>query len=302
MPADPAIANVNGSIGPADRPSIPASDHGFLYGDSVYETVRTYGRRPFLMERHLERLERSAGAIKLHLPWGRDHITRETERTLPAVPGDAELVIRIVATRGAGPFGYDPDLCPSPNLVILVRPLAPPTAAEREFGVKAVVASVRRNPIEALDPRIKSSNLLNNILASFEAKQAGAVEAILLNTAGCVAEGTNTNVFFVKDGRVLTPSLECGILSGLTREIVIDLVGKAGLTLTQGRFRLEEAANADELFLTGTTREVLPVSHLDGRPVSTGRRGPVTSLLQDLFRRRVVEELMGTSTGPPAGG
>jgi branched-chain amino acid aminotransferase len=284
------IANINGVITPVDRACIPANDHGFLYGDSVYETIRTYGRRPFLMERHLKRLEESAAAIRLRLPWARNHIIAQTGRTV-AASCFGELAVRIIATRGTGPLGYDPDLCAHPNLVILGRPLRPLTRQEHDVGVSAAFASIRRNPIESLDPRIKSGNLLNNILAAHQAKEAGVAEALLLNTAGFLAEGTNTNVFLVKDGRLMTPSLDCGILSGVTREMVLDVASSEGIPCEQGRYRAETILGADEIFLTSTTREILPVASLEGKPVGAGRRGPLTTRLQELFRVRVEEIL-----------
>ncbi|HEY3175390.1 MAG TPA: aminotransferase class IV [Candidatus Polarisedimenticolia bacterium] len=301
--SDGEFANVNGSIAPLDRATVSVNDHGFLYGDGVYETVRTYDGRPFLVERHLERLERSAAAIRLRLPWSRLDLAGEIDRTLAAVRGAGgagEFAIRIMTTRGPGPLGYDPDLCPRPTLVILARFLKPVPIEDREIGIAAIVAGVRRNPIEALDPRIKSTNLLNNILAAQQAKDAGAAEAILCNTAGFLAEGTLTNVFFVKDGAVRTPSLDCGILSGVTRDLLLELGPRGGLTFEQGRYRAEDLSEADEIFVTSTTREILPVALLDGRPVGSGSRGPITQRLQVLFRRRVAE-MSGGAAGPAGG-
>jgi branched-chain amino acid aminotransferase len=295
---DIELANINGTIAPLERATVPVNDHGFLYGDSVYETVRTYRRRPFVLERHLERLERSAAGIRLPLPWSRRQLAGEIERTLAAAGtgGEGEFVIRIIATRGPGPLGYDPDLCPHPTMVILLRPLKPPSVSDREIGISVVVATLRRNPIEALDPRIKSSNLLNNILAAQQAKDAGAFEAIFFNTAGFLAEGTLTNVFFVKAGAARTPSLDCGILSGVTRDLVLDLSARNGAPIEQGLYREADLRCADEIFLTSTTREVLPVARLDGRPVGAGSRGPFTRRLQELFGARV-EEIMRLGNG-----
>ncbi|HET9480344.1 MAG TPA: aminotransferase class IV [Candidatus Polarisedimenticolia bacterium] len=280
---DIEIANVNGAVSPAHHAFIPVSDHGFLYGDSVYETVRTYGRRPFLMAAHLDRLVRSAAAIRLPLPWSRERLVREVEATIAAARGPGEVALRIIATRGAGPMGYDPDLCPSPNLVILLRRLTAAGPADQDRGISAIVSTIRRNPIESLDPRIKSSNLLNNILAAQQAKDAGADEALLFNSAGDLAEGTLTNIFFVGGGELRTPSIECGLLSGVTRELVLDLARGDGIPCREGRFRREDLAVADEVLLTSTTREILAVTSLDGRPIGSGRRGPVTARLQELF-------------------
>ena len=299
------LANINGTIAPTERAVIPVGDHGFLYGDSVYETVRTYGRRPFMMASHMDRLARSGAAINLAVPWSHEHLVREAERTIQAAggEGDTEFALRIMATRGVGPMGYDLDQCRSPNLVILLRVMEPITRAQREVGISATVVSVRRNPIGALDPRIKSSNLLNTILAYQEALASGAQEAILLNMAGDVAEGTLTNVFFVKESILKTPDLECGLLSGITREVVIDLARSAGITVTEGRYGREDLSGADEIFLTSTTREIVPVATLDGRPMGPGGkgRGPITRQVQAMFRE-VVDRFLDEATVAPGAG
>jgi len=283
------LANVNGEISPIDSARISVTDHGFLYGDGVYETVRTYDGRPFLMARHLERLSRSAEAIRIALPWSHEHLEAETLRTLDETrrTGDTEMAVRIMVTRGDGPFGYDPALTPRPNLVILARTLRPPTSEQVEGGIHAVIASVRRNPIEALDPRIKSSNLLNNVLAAHDASRAGADEAILFNTAGYLSECTQSNIFFVSGGTLRTPSLDCGLLGGLTRDLVHEMADAAGIPREEGRYPREMLTAADEIFLTSTTREVLPITRLDGRPVGAGGRGDITRRLQGLYSRAV---------------
>lgn len=296
--SDIEIANINGRITPLDGAFIPVNDHGFLYGDSVYETVRTYGRRPFLLPRHMERLWRSAAAIRLRLPWDREEIEREIHRTLDASDKPGEFALRIMTTRGPGPLGYDPDLCPHPTLAILLRSLRAPSDRERGVGVSAAVVPVRRNPIEALDPRIKSSNLLNNILAAQQARDAGVEEAILFNTAGHLAEGPLTNVFLVRGGRLCTPSLDCGLLSGVTRELVLEMAHEEGLPVEEGRYERAQLQDAEEIFLTSTTREILPVASLDGRPVGAGSRGPITARLQELFRARVTAFLESAAGKP----
>lgn len=298
--ADSDYANVNGTLTPLERAVVPVSDHGFLYGDSVYETVRTYDHRLFLLDRHLERLDLSARSIHLELPWSREQLAIETGRAVEAAVAAGagpELAVRVMTTRGTGPLGYDPGLCPRPNLVIIARSLLPVPADQRETGIVAIVPTVRRNPVEALDPRIKSSNLLNNILAAHQARDAGAVEAILFNTSGFLAEGTLTNVFFVRGDTLRTPSLDCGILMGVTRDLVIELARSEGIRMEEGRYRAEDLSAADEIFVTSTTREILPVARLDGRPVGPGRRGPVTRQLQERFAARV-RELMRRPTEP----
>ncbi len=295
------LANINGTIEPLATARVPVTDHGFLYGDSVYETLRTYARRPFLVPAHLGRLERSAESIRLRLPWDRAHVTSEIDRTIGASGGEGELVIRLIATRGSGPMGYDLETCVSPSLVILLFRLHPVPAGQREGGVAAVISSVRRNPIESLDPGIKSSNLLNNILAAQDARDAGVHEAILFNTSGHLAEGTMTNVFFVIGGHLMTPSPACGILRGVTRDLLIELARETGIPCEEGRFDRRKLEAAEEIFITSTTREILPVTRLDSRPVGGGVRGPVTGALQRAFGRQVEAFLATTPTGAGGG-
>ena len=289
MSADDGLANINGTITPLAEAVIPATDHGFLYGDSVYETIRTYRRRPFLIDDHLRRLHRSAAGIRLPLPWSDALLAGEIERTLERAAGPGEYGVRVVATRGAGPLGYDPALCPRPNLAILVSHLVEPTERQRSEGIAAAITRVRRNPIAAQDPRIKSSCLLNCVLAGQEAALAGATEGIMLNIEGQVAEGTTTNVFFVSDGILRTPSLECGILGGVTRDLVIELARQASIPFEEGAYPGADLSTASEIFLTSTTREILAVGTLDGCPVGPGGRGPTATRLHDLFQRRVEE-------------
>jgi branched-chain amino acid aminotransferase len=279
------LINVNGTISPAGRAVVPALDHGFLYGDAVYETVRTYRGEPFLLDRHLERLAASCARIRIEMPPASE-VDREVRRTLREA-ANAESYIRIMVTRGAGPIGYEKGLCPRPNLVVIVLPLKPVPREAYEKGVAAVVGARRRNPVESLDPAIKSCNLLNNVLASLEAQDAGAHEAILLNTRGFVAEGTHTNVFFVEGGRLLTPSLACGILSGITREAILRTAREEGIPCEEGEYPPDALRAADEVFVTSTLQEIVPVSTLDGRPVGDGRPGPITLRLLGAFRRRL---------------
>jgi branched-chain amino acid aminotransferase len=287
MSADDGLANINGTITPLAEAVIPATDHGFLYGDSVYETIRTYGHRPFLIAEHLRRLHRSAAGIRLPLPWTDAHLSGEIGRTLERAAPRGEYGVRVVATRGAGPLGYDPALCPRPNLAILVSRLVEPSSQQRAEGIAAAVTRVRRNPIAAQDPRIKSSCLLNCVLAGQEAALVGATEGIMLNIEGHVAEGTTTNVFFVSRGTLRTPSLECGILGGVTRDLVIELARQASIPCEEGAWPGSELSEASEIFVTSTTREILAVGTLDGRPVGSGVRGPIATGLHDLFQRRV---------------
>lgn len=279
------LINVNGTISSAEKATVPVLDHGFLYGDSIYETIRTYRGRPYLLGRHLDRLERSCAAIRLAPP-SRADIEREVRRTV-AEGGNDESYIRIMVTRGVGAIGYERDLCPRPGLFVIVMPLRRIPPLSYEEGIAVTVGQRRRNPRESLDPAVKSCNLLNNVLAHMEAEDAGAKETILLNTRGFVAEGTHTNVFFVKGGVLRTPALGCGILSGITREVVMEAARDAGIPCEEGEYESPELFGAEEVFVTSTLQEVMPVARLNGRPVGAGAPGPVTRRLHGLFRERV---------------
>jgi branched-chain amino acid aminotransferase len=279
------IINVNGALAPADRAAIPVLDHGFLYGDAVYETIRTYDGEPFLLPRHLERLEASCRRIRIAMPPAPD-IEREVRRTISEAAND-ESYIRIMVTRGVGPIGYEQSRCPRPSLVVIVLPFRKIPPESYEKGVSVTIGKRRRNPVDSLDPAVKSCNLLNNVLAHMEAEDDGAHEAILLNTRGFLAEGTHTNVFFVKDGALKTPSLSCGILSGITREVVLQVARSAGVPVEEGDYLPQDILSADEVFITSTLQEILPVTRLDGRSVGDGRPGVTTRRLLSLLRETI---------------
>jgi branched-chain amino acid aminotransferase len=279
------IINVNGTVSPADRAVIPVMDHGFLYGDAVYETIRTYGGEPFVLDRHLERLSASCRMVRIPMP-GADLLTREVRRAVTE-GANPESYIRVMVTRGVGPIGYEQNICPSPGYVVIVTALRAVPAEHYEKGIPAVIGKRRRNPVDSLDPAIKSCNLLNNVLAHMEGQDAGAHETVLLNTRGFLAEGTHTNVFFVKGDVVKTPSLACGILSGITREMVLSIARDAGVPAEEGEYRESEIVSADEVFITSTLQEIVPVTRLDGRPVGQGKPGSLTRRLHELFRSTI---------------
>lgn len=282
-----AVVFVNGRITPAEQASIPVFDHGFLYGEGIYETLRTYGREPFLFSEHAARLRHSADLIALSVPFSDTDLARDVRNTMAAHPALDEAYIRILLTRGVGELSYDPSVCPTPTLVIIVKPfVAPP---ERTFtdGISVTVTSVRRNHVTALNPMIKSNNLLNNALAMQEAYRRRADEALMLNHEGDIVECSMSNFFIVREGRVRTPPLSAGLLPGITRDFVIAVARDAGLPVDEARVTPADLAAADEAFITGTTREVTPVVSVDGRAVGTGRPGPVTKDLLSRFRARV---------------
>lgn len=261
-------------------------DHGFLYGDGVYETIRSYGARIFMRDHHLARLQRSAEAIGLSIPipahtW--PHLLQEAMERNGVGNDQADAYIRITVSRGAGEIGLDPALCPTPTVVIMVKRLHPPPADLYERGVSLIIAKTKRNHPDALSPQIKATNFLNNILAKREAIAAGVFDAVLLNWEGHLTECTVSNLFFVARNRLCTPTVACGILDGITRDIVIELATASGLTVQEDRFTPQELRQADECFLTNTTMEVMPVVSIEQQPIGQGVPGPLTRQLHRQF-------------------
>jgi branched-chain amino acid aminotransferase len=261
-------------------------DHGFLYGDGVYETIRSYGSRIFMRGQHLARLRRSADAIGLTIPilehrW--PALLHEAMKRNDVGHDHTDAYLRITISRGAGDIGLDPALCPTPTVVIMTKPLQPPPPEQYRIGVNLIVARTRRNLPSALSPQIKATNFLNNILAKREAIAAGAFDSILLNWESHLTECTVSNLFFVRAGRLCTPALACGLLDGITRDIVLSLAREAQIPVDEGHFVLEAIHKADECFLTNTSMEVMPVTMVDGHPVGNGIPGPLTQQLHTHF-------------------
>ena len=285
-----ATVSVNGRVSSAADASIPVFDHGFLYGEGVYETLRTYHRVPFLYERHAERLRRSAALMALPVPFTDEDLLRAMNETVAAHPGGMEeAYIRVLLTRGVGELTYNPAACPAATTVIIVKPFPEPPARTFEQGIKVSLVSVRRNHPQALNPMIKSNNLLNNALAMQEALKTGADEALMCNQAGEIVECSQSNFFIVRNGQVLTPPLSGGLLPGITRAFVLELAGELAIPAREVRLTPEDLTSADEAFITGTTREVTPVVHVDAAPIGAGKPGPISRRLLELFRRRADE-------------
>jgi branched-chain amino acid aminotransferase len=282
-----AVVYVNGTIQPEALATIPVFDHGFLFGEGIYETLRTYRRTPFLLDRHLARLRHSASLMALDVPFTDAEFSDRVAETMAAHPALEEAYIRILLTRGIGDLTYNLAATPVPSLVIIVKPFTP--HPERTFidGIPIVVVSIRRNHPTALNPMIKSNNLLNNALAMQEALRRGGQEALMLNQAGQLAECSQSNIFVVRHGEVFTPPLSAGLLPGITREYVLEIAGEAGIPAREADLELDDLATADEVFITGTTREVTPVVTIDGTPVRDGRPGTVTRRLLEAFRKRL---------------
>ena len=282
--------NVNGRVTPPADAAVSPLDRGFLLGDSVYETIRTYGGRPFRLAAHLERLRRSAERLGIAFNDALVDIEAEIHRTLSAAD-NPESAVRVILSRGVGPIGYDPGASGPPTCVIHVRPfpVLPPTWLAE--GIDVAVVRVTRNAASALDPAIKSSNLLNNFLAWREAHRTGAAEAIMVNAEGHLTEGSSCNVFLVRGGHLATPPLESGILPGITRDVALTLARGAGVSAAETPVSPDDLRGADEAFLTSTLKGILPVRRCDGWPVRDGRPGPLTRKLLNLFDALIQEEV-----------
>jgi branched-chain amino acid aminotransferase len=277
------FASVNGEIGPAAEARVSVLDNGFTFGDSVYETLRTYSGRPFHLDRHLARLRQSAARLGIEIPLGDDVFAERLAALLERARND-ESYIRIIVSRGVGDISYHFDRVQGPTVVLAVKPYEPFPDSTYTDGVAVIIASVRRNHPRALDPGIKSCNLLNNILAVREAQAKGALEPILLNDAGEVAEGASTNVFIVKGERVTTPPLSAGILPGVTRQILLELGPTVGIPIREDSLSVQDLLGADEAFLTSTLKEAAPIRSVDGALIGRGRPGPVTLGLLQAYR------------------
>jgi branched-chain amino acid aminotransferase len=297
----PGAVFVNGRITTEAEAVVPVFDHGFLYGEGVYEVCRTYHGRPFLLDRHLTRLRASAGLIALPVPYDDEnfaaHIsaTMETAGLLPWVPSGQDAYIRLLLTRGVGELTYDPAACKTPTLVIIARTHQPPPPRVYDDGVNVAIVPIQRNAPEALNPLIKSNNLLNNALAMQRAIAEDGFEAVMRNHLGELAECSQSNLFVVRRGQVLTPPLRAGLLAGITRQLVLEMCADEHIPAEERALHDAELLEGDEAFLTSTTREIVPIVRVDGREIGTGRPGPVTARLREAFRVRVEASYVGPS-------
>ena len=262
--------------------SISVADHGFLFGDSIYEVLATRRGKPVFLRLHLERLRKSAEGIALAIPYSDDRLITEINKTLQEA-GNDESYIRIIVTRGVGDIDIDPTSCEDPSVIIFVTSPHIYPQVNYDNGINVALVSVKRNSREALNPGIKTGNYLNNVLAKVEANKFKAEDALMLNGWGHLTECTTSNFFFVQAGRVMTPSEECGILSGITRLTVIQLAKENGVLIEEGKWPAEILQKADEAFITGTIKKVIPVTRIDGRPLGDGKPGPVTKKLMRLY-------------------
>ena len=265
---------------------ISVYDHGLLYGDGVFEGIRSYGGQVFRLQEHLDRLWESAEAIWLEIPASKEELARSVIATL-AANDIQDGYIRLIVTRGAGTLGLDPNRTSDPQVIIITDRITLYPDEYYQNGLKIVTVATRRNHPDALSPRIKSLNYLNNILAKIEGLQAGCVEALMLNHRDEVAECTGDNIFLVKAGVLATPSTDAGILEGITRQAVIELAVEAGTEVQERTLLMEDIYGADECFLTGSAAEVVPVVQVDERQIGDGMPGPLTRDLMKRFRALV---------------
>ena len=288
---DKGVCWLNGNILPLEQARISVLDHGLLYGDGVFEGIRFYAGTPFLLDEHLRRLRDSARAIALNVPWDDDELANITTAVVDAFDGD-DGYLRMIVTRGEGPLGIDPSACKAPRLIVIASQVEMVNHAARTEGVRLIPASTRRLPPDGLDPRIKSLNYLNHILARIEANRSEADEAVLLNAQGRVAEGSADNLFIVRDSRLLTPPVIDGALPGITRALIIRLADEMGIETRAQSLAPYDLYTADECFLTGTGAELIPVREIDGRPMKHCP-GPVFQSCSQAFRQAIRQHCGG---------
>jgi branched-chain amino acid aminotransferase len=273
---------INGKFFDKADAKVSVYDHGLLYGDGVFEGLRIYNGKVFRLKEHIDRLYESARHIWLEVPMSRDALTEAVVSTVQA-NNKKDGYIRLVITRGAGSLGLDPRKTTDPQVIIIVDDISMYPPELYENGMEIVTASTIRNHPNALNPRIKSLNYLNNILAKIEAIRAGCHEAIMLNVNGEIAECTGDNIFVVKRGVVRTPPPHAGILEGVTRNTVMELAKVANIPMQEATLTRHDVYTADECFLTGTAAEVIPIVKCDGRIIGNGKPGPITRQLRERF-------------------
>jgi branched-chain amino acid aminotransferase len=285
--------NVNGRVFDQAHAVVSVFDHGFLFGEGVYETLRTYHGLPFLFDRHVRRLRNSAQMLDLPVPLSDAALEARCRDTMAAAnlgggPG-SEAYIRIMLTRGVGELSYDPAACSEPTVVVIVRRHVDPPFEAYDRGVRVALVSIVRNHPGTVNPLIKSNNLINNALAMHEAARANAFEGVMRNYRGELAECTQSNLFIVRDGTALTPPLESGLLPGITREFLFEIAASVGVPCKESVLHDDDLTGADEAFLTSTTREIVPIVNVDGTPIAAGTPGPLTRRLLSAFRSRANE-------------
>jgi branched-chain amino acid aminotransferase len=284
------IIYIDGKYLPADQARISVFDHGFLYGDGVFEGIRAYNGRVFRLKEHLDRMYDSAKTIDLHPPLSKNELSEVICELLKKNKLD-NAYIRPIISRGVGDLGLDPRKCPKPSVIVIATSWGAMYGDLYEKGLRAITVSVRRNPAEALPPNVKSLNYLNNILAKIEANYKGGDEAIFFDTNGYISEGSGDNLYVVKNGEILTPAT-LNNLRGITRMVVLEIAHSLGITVKEQNLGYYDLYAADEVICTGTAAEVAPITWIDGRVIGNGKPGPVTRQLMAAFK--TVTEKEGT--------
>lgn len=272
---------IDGEFLPKSQAKISVFDHGFLYGDGVFEGIRSYDGKVFKLDEHIKRLYESAKSIGLDIPMSQAEMKKTILNAMRTNDLRKDAYIRVVVTRGIGDLGLDPLKCPKSSIIVIADQIS----IYQAESLKAITASTRRNSVTALNPMIKSLNYLNNILAKMEANRANVEEAIMLNQQGLVCEGSSDNLFIIKDRVILTPPPTADILVGITRNTVIELAIEDGINLKEEDITIHELYNADEAFFTGTAAEVMPLVEVDGRKIGNGKPGPITMRLIENFKK-----------------
>jgi branched-chain amino acid aminotransferase len=284
-----ATVNVNGRIADQDHATISVFDHGFLYGEGVYETLRTYNGQPFLFDRHMRRLRNSARMIALPVLFTDEEMDGQIRETMAAAHLSGEAYIRVLVTRGVGELTYDLEATPTPSVVIIVKPQNDLPLDVYQQGVRVVIVDIVRNHPGSVNPMIKSNNLMNSALAMQEAFRHGGFEGVMRNYRGELAECTTSNLFVIKNGAALTPPLDAGLLPGITREFVFEIGAERNIPVREAILQDDDLFGADEAFLTSTTREIVPIVSVGDRRIGSGTPGAVTRALMDGFHRRALE-------------
>ncbi len=280
---------INGKLLDEKNAKVSVFDHGLLYGDGVFEGIRVYHNKVFTLDRHIDRLYRSARAIALEIPMQKKDMSRAVVRTCKANK-IKNGYIRLIVTRGVGTLGLNPYLCKEPQVIIIAAGIQLYPVELYEKGLSIITVGTMRNHPEAINPRIKSLNYLNNVLAKIEALNSGVMECVMLNPQGYVAEASGDNIFIVRGDTLVTPPVWCGALEGITREVVMELARELGYKVKEDVLTRYDLYTADEVFLTGTAAEIIGVGVIDKRPIGSGRPGPITGRLSDRFKEYTREE------------
>ena len=284
---------IDGEFYPKSQAKISVYDHGFLYGDGVFEGIREYNSGVFKLKEHIDRLYRSAHAIMLQIPLTKEEMAKAVVETLRKNKMK-DSYIRLIVSRGIGDLGLDPRKCPKPTVIVITDTINIKAGNAKEVGITTMFSWVRRNPVDATTHEIKSLNYLNSVLAKIEANANGVDEAICLEASGCIAEGVGENIFIVKDGEIFTPPTSTGALAGITADVVAELSGKLGIDLIITNLTPFMLFTADEAFFTGTAMEMVPIREVNKRIIGNGKPGPVTKKLMVEFQKVIENPKNGT--------